>query len=71
MSTAYCPCGAELKSLAAQAHKVCDGCRKSKKPVRRRKVEPADTEQLFDVEPQQRRLVEVPGWPDYAARGMT
>jgi hypothetical protein len=70
--TARCPCGAELKSLATQAHGVCDYCRKdAKKQVRRRKAEPAPTESMFDVQPQQRRLVPLSGWPDYHAQGRT
>jgi hypothetical protein len=70
--SAYCPCGAELKSLAAQAHGVCDYCRKdAKKPVRRREAEPAATMPLFEEpEPQDRRLVPLDGWPDYHAQGV-
>jgi hypothetical protein len=69
--SAYCPCGAELESLAAQAHAVCDYCRKdAQKQARQRTAEPAPTEPMFHVEPRQRRLVPLDGWPDYHSQGV-
>lgn len=37
--TGRCPCGAELVSVADQAHGICDYCRgdAKKRPVRRRR----------------------------------
>jgi hypothetical protein len=70
--SARCPCGAELRSLAAQAHGVCNDCRvEAKKQPSRRKPEPPPQDGLF-AEPAHldRRLVEVDGWPDYYSQGL-
>lgn len=69
--TDRCPCDAPLLSEAARAHGVCDFCRvTSKQRLRRPPVQDVDTEPMFDLEEQPRRLVGVPGWPDYQAQGL-
>ena len=70
--SSQCPCDAELKTPAELAHGVCDGCRvTAHRRVSRRTSEPAETVPLFDAEPEPRRLVELPDWPDYRAQGVT
>ena len=68
----HCPCGAELTSIAALAHGVCDGCRVEAKRRRRpqRQATSDDQPGLFDAEPTARRLVPLDDWPDYHAQGL-
>ena len=62
MSARFCPCGRELVSAADLARGVCSDCRVTAKKRRRGEPEQVDDEPgLFDVEPEERRLVELPG----------
>jgi hypothetical protein len=70
-----CPCGNALDPMAAadMARGICSTCRDGKKK-RRSKPTPDFVDVPipgFDVEPEPRRLVPLPDWPDYRAAGLT